>query len=50
VFHICFLMLSIALSFYMAPLPQALIWRLHEHLCKITAPSSKALKKNNLRR
>jgi hypothetical protein len=35
VFHTYFLMLSIALSSYMAHLPQALIWRLHEHLCKL---------------
>jgi hypothetical protein len=35
VFHICFLMLSFALSFYIVHLPQALIWRLHEHLCKL---------------
>jgi hypothetical protein len=35
VFHTCFLMLSIALSSYMTPLPQALIWRPHEHLCKL---------------
>jgi hypothetical protein len=35
VFHTCFLMLSIGLSSYMAPLPQALIWRPHEHLCKL---------------
>jgi hypothetical protein len=35
VFHIWFLMLSIALSSYMVPLPQALIWRPHEHLCKL---------------
>jgi hypothetical protein len=35
VFFICFLMPSIALSSYMVPLPQALIWRPHEHLYKL---------------
>jgi hypothetical protein len=47
VFHICFLMLSITLSPYMAHLLQALIWRPHEHLCKLLRLAQRRKKKHS---
>jgi hypothetical protein len=35
VFHIFFLILSLASSSFVAPLPQILFGRLHEHLFKL---------------